>query len=158
MYQVILTQIQNQCLPSLSMFPFEGEGGFKTGKSNISFLRHSTLCAIPKGPSIFVYSFSQTDKFRLLVDGCVMTKWLSGWNSKQNTYSLKIQFSGLTFIQTIFIDIGSCVKHYCYTLAKKVERIRRIPSHGVAALSAVGIEQGNPFRDCIDSLLSDLEG
>ncbi len=37
-----------------------------------------------------------------------------------------------------------------YTLAKKVERIRRIPSHGVAALSAIGIEQGNPFRDCID--------
>ncbi len=41
---------------------------------------------------------------------------------------------------------------------KNVERIRRIPSHGVAALSAFGIEEGNPFRDCIDSLLIDLEG
>ena len=40
---------------------------------------------------------------------------------------------------------------------KEVERIRRIPSHGVAALRAFGIEQGNPFRDCIDSLLIDLE-
>ncbi len=37
------------------------------------------------------------------------------------------------------------------TLVK--ERIRKIPSHLVAALSALGIEQGNPFRDCIDSLL-----
>ena len=43
-----------------------------------------------------------------------------------------------------------------YTLAKKVERIRRIPSHGVAALSAFGIEEGNPFRDCIDSLTIEL--
>ncbi len=39
---------------------------------------------------------------------------------------------------------------------KKVERIRRIPSHGVAALRAFGIDRGNPFRDCIDSLLIDL--
>ncbi len=46
----------------------------------------------------------------------------------------------------------------CHTLAKKVERIRRMPSHGVAALSASGIEKRNPFRDCIDSLLIDLEG
>ncbi len=41
---------------------------------------------------------------------------------------------------------------------KKVERIRRIPSHGVAALRAFGIDQANPFRDCIDSLLIDLQG
>ncbi len=41
---------------------------------------------------------------------------------------------------------------------KKVKRIRRIPYHGVAALSAFGIEEGNPFRDWIDSLLIDLEG
>ena len=41
---------------------------------------------------------------------------------------------------------------------KKVERIRRIPSHGVAALRAFGIDRGNPFRDCIDSLLIDLQG
>ena len=41
---------------------------------------------------------------------------------------------------------------------KNVERIRIIPSHGVAALSAFGIEGGNPFRDCIDNLLIDLEG
>ncbi len=34
---------------------------------------------------------------------------------------------------------------------KKVERIRRMPSHGVAALSDFGIEQGHPFRVCIDS-------
>ncbi len=44
-----------------------------------------------------------------------------------------------------------------HTLAKKnVERIRRIPSHGVAALRAFGIDQRTPFRDCIDSLLIDL--
>ena len=41
---------------------------------------------------------------------------------------------------------------------KKVEWNRRIPFHRVAALSAFGIEEGNPFRDCIDSLLIDLEG
>ncbi len=41
---------------------------------------------------------------------------------------------------------------------KKVEWIRRIPFHGVAALSAFGIEEGNPFRDCLNSLLIDLEG
>ena len=35
---------------------------------------------------------------------------------------------------------------------KKVEQIGRIPSHGVAALSAFGIEEGNPFRDCIVKL------
>ncbi len=40
---------------------------------------------------------------------------------------------------------------------KKVARIRRISSHMVAELSAFGIEQGNPFRDCIDSLLIDWE-
>ena len=40
----------------------------------------------------------------------------------------------------------------------KVEWIRRIPFHGVAASSAFGIEEGNPFRDCIDSLLIHLEG
>ena len=36
-----------------------------------------------------------------------------------------------------------------------------MPSHWVAALSAFGIDQVNPFRDCIDSLLidfMDLEG
>ena len=33
---------------------------------------------------------------------------------------------------------------------KKVERIGRIPSHGV--LSAFGIDQESPFRDHIDSL------
>ena len=37
-----------------------------------------------------------------------------------------------------------------HTLVKKVEWIRRIPFHGVATLSAFGIEEGNPFRDCID--------
>ncbi len=36
--------------------------------------------------------------------------------------------------------------------------MRKIPSHGVAALSAFGIKEGNTFRDCIDSLLIDLEG
>ena len=41
----------------------------------------------------------------------------------------------------------NCVVH---SGKKKDERIRRIPSHGVAALSAFGIEQGNPFRDCMD--------
>ncbi len=40
----------------------------------------------------------------------------------------------------------------------KSERIRRIPSHGVAALRAFGIDRGNPLRDCIDSLLIDLQG
>ena len=44
-----------------------------------------------------------------------------------------------------------------YTLTKKVERNRRIPSHGVAALSAFGIEEETPFRDCIGSLLIDFE-
>ncbi len=38
---------------------------------------------------------------------------------------------------------------------KNVERIRRTPSHGVATLGAFGIDQGNPFRDYIDSLLID---
>ncbi len=41
---------------------------------------------------------------------------------------------------------------------KIVEWIRRIPFHGVAALSAFGIEEDNPFRDCIDRLLIGLEG
>ncbi len=41
---------------------------------------------------------------------------------------------------------------------ENVERIRRIPSRGVAALRAFGIDRGNPFRDCIDSLLIDLQG
>ena len=41
------------------------------------------------------------------------------------------------------------IAHY----GKKNERLRRTLSHGVAALSAFGIEQGNPFRDFIDSLL-----
>ncbi len=47
-----------------------------------------------------------------------------------------------------------------YTLHGKemVERIRRIPSHRVAALSAFGIAQADHFRDCIGSLLIDLEG
>ncbi len=40
----------------------------------------------------------------------------------------------------------------------KVERIRRIPSHRVAALHACGIDRGTPFRDCIDNLLIDLQG
>ena len=37
---------------------------------------------IDKGPSIFAYCFSQTDKFHLQVDGWFMAKWLSGWKSK----------------------------------------------------------------------------
>ncbi len=41
---------------------------------------------------------------------------------------------------------------------RKVEWIRRLPSHRVAASSTLGIEEGNPFRDCIDSLLIDLKG
>ena len=45
-----------------------------------------------------------------------------------------------------------------HSAKNKVERIRRIPPHGVAALSTFGNEQGNPFRDCIDSLQIDLEG
>ncbi len=40
----------------------------------------------------------------------------------------------------------------------KVEWIMRIPSHRVAALRAFGIDRGNPFRDCIDNLLIDLQG
>ncbi len=50
--------------------------------------------------------------------------------------------------------LKSAESKVCHTLSKKVERIRRIPSHGVA----FGIEQGNPFRDYIGSLLIDLEG
>ena len=49
------------------------------------------------------------------------------------------------------------IDDYNCTLAKKIERIRRIPSHGVASLIAFAIEQGSHFRDCIDSLLIDLE-
>ena len=45
-----------------------------------------------------------------------------------------------------------------HTVGKKVERIGRVPFHGVAALSAFGIEQGNPFRDGIESILIDLDG
>ena len=41
---------------------------------------------------------------------------------------------------------------------KKVEWIKRILSHGVAAWNTFEMDQGNPFRDCIDSLLIDLEG
>ena len=46
-----------------------------------------------KGPSIFAYGFSQTDKFHLRVGGCVIAKRLSSWKSRKNTYTLKIQFS-----------------------------------------------------------------
>ncbi len=50
------------------------------------------------------------------------------------------------------------VMHDVHSSKKIGERIRRIPFHGVAALRAFGIEEGNAFRDCIDSLLIDLEG
>ncbi len=46
------------------------------------------------------------------------------------------------------LSANSCQGHTLWQ--KKVEWIRRIPLHGVAALSAFGIEEGNPFRDCID--------
>ncbi len=57
-------------------------------------------------------------------------------------------------------DYSKFLKNYRphHSGKKKVERIRRIPFHRVAALDAFGIEGGNPFRDCIDSLLIDLEG
>ncbi len=48
------------------------------------------------------------------------------------------QFAGI-----IIADIVVCNIHS----GKKVERMRRIPSHWVAALSAFKIEQVNPFRD-----------
>ncbi len=41
---------------------------------------------------------------------------------------------------------------YIHSGKKKVETIRRIPSKRVAALSAFGIEKGNPFKDCIDCI------
>ena len=70
---------------------------------------------------------------------------------KQMLYRLSITYLiSLGFVHNIL--------HYIHSGKKKVERIRRIPSHGVAALLAFGFDQANPFRDCIDSLLIDLQG
>ena len=65
----------------------------------------------------------------------------------------------ITIHEFLFM-VGANVTSYkvLHSGKKKVETIWRIPSHGVAVLGAFGIEGGNPFRDCIDSLLIDLEG
>ncbi len=75
-----------------------------------------------------------------------------------NLYSLTGLISHLSLFITNATD-DELVFLRIHTLAKKkVEWIRRIPFHRVAALGAFGIEELDPFRDCIDSLLIDLEG
>ena len=84
---------------------------------------------------------------------CCLKAKVSGVTDKHPFYEL----GPLLYIQMLPNQI-ILLYCYAYTLTKKVEWIRRIAFHRVAALSAFGIEVGNPFRDCIDSLLIDLEG
>ncbi len=79
-----------------------------------------------------------------MVKGCLLILFDFYSRSACSTSYESLTLSGLSFCQ--------------HTLAKKVERIGRISFHWVAASSVFGIEEENPFRDCIDSLLVDLKG
>ncbi len=76
-------------------------------------------------------------------------KALPCWQKTWNLFTAAL-------IKTALVS-GRVLSAYTTLWQKKVEWTRRIPFHRVAALSAFGIEEGNPFRDCIDSLLIDFD-
>ncbi len=125
-----------QCVKRWSLLEMIAQGKIQDHHWNIH--RCKTKANAPRRPILELYLMS----------------WMFVAYSFGLCMPLTCQISAILDL-TPFSDVSIFALH---SGKKKVERIRRMPCNGIAALGAFGIAEGNPFRDCIGSLLIDLEG